>query len=192
MKIKELSGLVEKLKAGDEKAFGRLYDHFSAKLYNTCRKMWLDHQDAEGVVQEVFIKLWRRREYLDPELSINSYLLSITRSLVIKHFRDRAYKTAYEQYAISNMDSRSNITEDYIIFANMEDLSAKALDELPDKQKQIFMMKNVDFHSVEEISDKLGISVRTVENQIYRATKSLKEKLINMRVISVLIWFLFV
>lgn len=192
MKIKEVAGLVKKLKEGDEQAFKKLYDHFSGKLYNTCRKMWLTHEDAEGVVQEVFIKVWRRREFLDADLSFNSYLLSITRSKVLKLFRARAYRTAYEEYAISHLDSQSNNTEDYIIFSNLESLSNKALSELPDKQRQIFMMKNADHYSIEEIASRLDISVRTVENQIYRATKSLKEKLIEMKVISFLFALFFI
>ncbi|MEP0366434.1 MAG: RNA polymerase sigma-70 factor [Cyclobacteriaceae bacterium] len=185
MKDKEISYRVEKLRAGDEVSFRELYDFFSAKIYNVCRKMHLEHEDAEGVVQDVFLKVWRNKECLVSSLSFNAYLLTIVRSMVIKMTRKKAYHVAYETYAIATNSIVTNHTEDYIIFSNLEEISSKALDELPVKQKQIFMMKNVEHYSVDEISESLNLSKRTVENQIYRATKSLKEKLENMKVISV-------
>jgi len=147
--------------------------------------MHLDHEDAEGIIQDVFLKVWRNKERLDSSLSFNAYLLTIVRSMVIKMTRKKAYHVAYETYAIANNAIGTNQTEDYIIFSNLEELSSKALDELPVKQKQIFMMKNVEHYSVDQIAESLNLSKRTVENQIYRATKSLKEKLENMKVISV-------
>ncbi|MEP4531686.1 MAG: RNA polymerase sigma-70 factor [Cyclobacteriaceae bacterium] len=185
MKDKEISYRVEKLRAGDEVSFRELYDFFSAKIYNVCRKMHLEHEDAEEVVQDVFLKVWRNKECLVSSLSFNAYLLTIVRSMVIKMTRKKAYHVAYETYAIATNSIVTNHTEDYIIFSNLEEISSKALDELPVKQKQIFMMKNVEHYSVDEISESLNLSKRTVENQIYRATKSLKEKLENMKVISV-------
>ncbi|MEO9474377.1 MAG: RNA polymerase sigma-70 factor [Cyclobacteriaceae bacterium] len=185
MKDKEISQWVEKLRAGDEASFRELYNFFSVKIYNVSRKMNLDHEDAEGIVQDVFLKIWRNKERLDSSLSFNAYLLTIVRSMVIKMTRKKAYHLAYVTYAIANNSLETNHTEDYIIFSNLEELSTKALDELPVKQKQIFMMKNVEHYSVEEISENLNLSKRTVENQIYRATKSLKEKLENMKVISI-------
>ena len=80
----ELRLLVIRLSQGEEKAFEQLYFLFSEKIYHISRKMDLSHEDAEGVVQEVFLKIWKNRSKLDPELSINAYLIAIVRSLVIK------------------------------------------------------------------------------------------------------------
>jgi len=62
--------------------------------------------------------------------------------------------------------------------------SSEAIDQLPAKQKQVFMMKNFEHLSIEEIAEKLDLSRRTVENQIYRATKSLRASLIELKMIS--------
>ena len=72
----------------------------------------------------------------------------------------------------------------YVIFSDLDELSSKAIDELPTKQKQVFMMKNFDHLTNEEIAERLKLSTRTVENQIYRATKALREKLIEMKVVA--------
>ncbi|MEQ8471370.1 MAG: RNA polymerase sigma-70 factor [Marinoscillum sp.] len=178
------SELVTRLRDGDEIAFGKLYEKYASKIYNISRKMGLVHEDAEGVIQEVFLKIWRNRDNLDSSLSFNAYIIAIVRSIVLKQSRKRARFLAFQHYAITYWPGDTNETEDYVIFSDLDELSTKAIDELPAKQKQVFMMKNFEHLTNEEIAEKLKLSTRTVENQIYRATKSLKEKLIDMKVIT--------
>ena len=144
----------------------------------------MSHEDAEGIVQEVFLKIWRNRINLDSSLSFNAYIIAIVRSIVVKQSKKKARFFAYQHYAISFSFDNSNETEDYIIFSDLDAISSKAIAELPAKQKQVFMMKNFQHLNVDEIAEKLNLSKRTVENQIYRATKSLREKLVNMKIIS--------
>lgn len=178
------SDLVTRLREGDESAFGKLYEKYASKIYNISRKMGLLHEDAEGIIQEVFLKIWRNRDNLDSSLSFNAYIIAIVRSIVLKQSRKRARFLAFQHYAITYWPGETNETEDYVIFSDLDELSSKAIDELPAKQKQVFMMKNFEHLTNEEIAEKLKLSTRTVENQIYRATKSLKEKLIDMKVIT--------
>lgn len=178
------SELVTRLREGDENAFGKLYEKYASKIYNISRKMGLLHEDAEGIIQEVFLKIWRNRGNLDSSLSFNAYIIAIVRSIVLKQSRKRARFLAFQHYAITYWPGQTNETEDYVIFSDLDQLSSKAIEELPAKQKQVFMMKNFEHLTNEEIAEKLKLSTRTVENQIYRATKSLKEKLIDMKVIT--------
>ncbi|MEQ6119660.1 RNA polymerase sigma-70 factor [Reichenbachiella sp. MALMAid0571] len=175
---------VLKLKNGDEHAFDELFKKYSKKLYSVSRKMHLDHEEAEGVVQDVFLKIWRNRASLNEELSFNSYLLTIAKSIIIKSGRKKAYHFAYENYALNNSLPYSNQTEDYVIFSDLESFSNECLNSLPKQQKQIFMMKTRDNFSIEEISAELNISKRTVENHFYRACKELKNQLTRHQVIS--------
>lgn len=173
---------MRRLRGGDQKAFEMLYEKFAGKIYHVSRKMHLDHEDAESLVQEVFLKIWTKRQALDPDRSFNAYLLTIVRSMVIKEVRHQSYMSAYQQYVKAHKDL-VNETEDYIVFRNFEELSNEVLNQLPAKQKQIFMMKNIEEYSIEEIATSLDLSKRTVENQVYRATKVLKEKLTALKVI---------
>ncbi|UCS95447.1 RNA polymerase sigma-70 factor [Echinicola marina] len=172
--------------SGSEEAFDHLFRKYSKKIYHVSRKMRLGHEDAEGVVQEVFIKVWNNRERLDAKLSFNAYLIAIVRSIVIRQIQRKAKLTSYQAYQLPFLDEKDTATEDYVIFSDMMDISSKAVESLPPRQKQVFMMKSFDHLSVDEIAEKLQVSRKTVKNQIFRASKSLKEKLMESEIISLI------
>lgn len=176
--------LVVRISQGDEKAFEELYRLFSKKIYHTARKMNLCHEDAEGVVQDVFFKIWKNRSELDSTLSINAYMITIVKSLVIKKVKKEARFFAYQKYNIPLHPDCTNSTEEELIYNDLQRVSSEMIQQLPNGQRQIFNMRNVEYLPVDEIADKLNLSKRTVENQIFRATKSIKEKLFQMKIIS--------
>ena len=175
--------LVTRLREGDDVAFGKLYGKYANKIFNISRKMGLRNEDAEGVVQDVFLRIWRNRSNLDSSLSFNAYIIAIVRSIVLKESRKHARFIAFQHYAIQHFPGGTNETEDYVIFTDLDKKSTEAIEQLPAKQKQVFMMKNFEYLSIEEISEKLNLSKRTVENQIYRATKQLKESLLDKKIL---------
>ncbi|WP_026952835.1 RNA polymerase sigma factor [Algoriphagus mannitolivorans] len=180
-----LKELVVQLSNGDEKAFERLYFLFSEKIYHISRKMNLCHEDAEGVVQEVFLKIWKNRSKLDPELSINAYLIAIVRSLIIKKAKKDARFYAFQQYKIPLLQQITSASaDDEIIFSEFSMLTQEIIEQLPPAQKKIFQLRYLENLSVAEIAEQLNISKRTVENQIFRATSLVKEKLSKLKIIS--------
>lgn len=181
-----LPELVRKISQGDEQSFGELYRIFSKKIYHISRKMNLNHEEAEEVVQEVFIKIWVHRLKLNPLLSINAYIIAIIRSVVIKMNKKKARAFAFQQYDIvldSALSGQS--ADDDLIFSEYHQQSMEILDKLPPAQKQIFTLRHLENRSVEEISEHLNLSPRTVENQVFRATKSFKESLGKLEIVSV-------
>lgn len=177
--------LVFDLSKGDEKAFEKLYRLFSEKIYHLSRRMNLGHEDAEGVVQEVFLKIWKNRTQLNPELSINAYLIAIVRSLVIKKVKKDARFFAFQQYNIPIIQGLSSSgPEDDLIFEEFHQLTSDIIQQLPNSQQKIFILRNFENLSVEEIAEQLQLSRRTVENQIFRANKTVKEKLLRLKIIS--------
>ncbi|WP_168196289.1 RNA polymerase sigma factor [Echinicola soli] len=176
--------LVEKIKEGDEIAYYHLYERYASKIYHVSKKMELSHHDAEEVVQDVFLYLWKKRNDLRSDLSINAYIFSIVRSLVIKRCQKKARFIAYQQYAIPMSKDFSNVTEDTVIYQDLHEFATKAIDTLPVKQREVFMLKTVNHMTAEEIAAQLNLSVRTVENQIYRATKSLRKQVESTQEVS--------
>ena len=151
--------------------------------------MRLGHEDAEGVVQEVFLKIWKGRQKLDPELSINAYMIAILRSLVIKKVKKEARFFAYQEYQIPLLNQFSTFHADSeIIYTEFHDLSLGLIEKLPPSQREIFKLRHLENKSIEEISELLNLSKRTVENQIFRATKVIKEGLNKLKIISSGVW----
>lgn len=177
--------LVFDISQGNEKAFEKLYALFSEKIYHVSRRMNLSHEDAEGIVQEVFLKIWRKRSKLDPQLSINAYMIAIVRSLVIKKAKKEARFFAFQNYSIPLYEfERNSGPEQDLIYSEFHHISEEIIKQLPAGQKQIFILRHFENLSVEEIAEKLNISRRTVENQIFRSTKAVREKLVKLKIIS--------
>lgn len=173
----DIPSAVSKLREGDEKAFSQLFEFFKSKIFNTSKKMNLSSEDAEEIVQEVFLIIWKNRQNLNSELSFNAYLLTILKSLIVKKAKKEAMRVAYEVYAFSTQEIESNETEMQIEYSEFEQISISEIEKLPKTQKAIFKMKNYDNLHSGEIAEKLGLSKRTVESHIYVATKSIKNKL---------------
>ncbi|ELR70503.1 RNA polymerase ECF-type sigma factor [Fulvivirga imtechensis AK7] len=167
--------IVRSLKKGNESAFRMLFDKYHRKLYHFSRKMGQSHEDAEGIIQEVFIIVWKNKATLNEELSLPAYLFTITKRVVLKKVKRKILE---DEYLANQQNSQSHFhqqTEDYIIFTNLLDQANKGLDQLSPGRKQIFMLSKQQGLSNEEIAEKLNISKRTVENQLYRATKELRD-----------------
>ncbi|AKP53433.1 RNA polymerase sigma factor [Cyclobacterium amurskyense] len=175
--------LVGLLQNGDQKAYDDLYKLFTPKILNTCKKMYLNQQDAEEVVQEVFLKVWIKRADLDNTLSFNAYLLAIMRSLIFKRSRKQALDIAYQKYNIQFLQKVDNSTEESILYEEIKSFSTKAIASLPKGQQEVFSLKFSEQLTADEIAEKLQISKRTVENQLYKATKKLKKQLISNELI---------
>ncbi len=139
--------------------------------------MNVEKEEAENVVQDVFLKIWRNRVNLDSQFSFTAYLITIAKSIIIKQTQKRARFIAFQNYSIGVEPKAANSTEEYIIFKELEEASKEAYNTLPARQQQVYLMKNSEYLTTDEITEKLGVSKRTVENQLYRATKALKEKL---------------
>ena len=152
--------------------------------------MNLVHEEAEEIVQEVFLKIWKYRNRLDPDRSINAYMLAIVKSLVLEKIRKNARFIAFQQYQIPIEEAKTiGGPDEQFIYDEFHDLSMELIDNLPAAQKEVFKLKNFENQSVEDISKKLKVSKRTVENQIFRSTKSLKEGLRKLEIVSMFFCF---
>ncbi len=137
--------------------------------------MGLHEEDAEGVVQDVFITIWDGRANLDINLSFNSYLMTISSRRVIKVIRRNSQWLKFEEHLKYSQEKYKHDTEDYIIFTDLYKHAQEGINQLSDSRKQIFMLSKQNGLTNEEIANKLNISKRTVENQLYRATKSIQK-----------------
>jgi RNA polymerase sigma-70 factor (family 1) len=173
--------LVQRLLTGNVKAFEQLFDTYRNDLYKFSLSMVCSKPYAEEIVQEVFLSLWLKREITNPDLSLKSYLFTITRNKTISFLKKAANNKKLREEIFYNSQKSVNPTEHYIREEELKIVKKEALDLLPPRRRLIFEMSRDDGKSYEEIAKELGISKNTVKNQMSMALETLREFLLNNR-----------
>ena len=169
--------VIKALQSGMDWAFKIVFEAYNARIFGLALKMGLTREDAEGVLQEVFIAIWDQRRSIKTDLSFNALVFTIARRKIIATIRKNIPRTGYEADVRQMTTVSSTETEDYVIFKEMISEARAQIEKLPKKQQQIFMLSKENGLSNDEIAARLGLSKRTVENQLFRATKELRESL---------------
>jgi len=177
------------LKKGDKLAFEKLYQKYSPKLYFFSFKYIKSQHEAEEIVQNIFLKIWESRENINPELSFNAYIIQIGKSIIWKYYKKQELASKYNESLKNQAHRYSNNTEDYIIFSEMEQMTKKHINSMPEKRKQVFMLSRIEGMNHVEIAQKLNISVGTVKQHMNKALKSLSKELESNGLLHLLIVF---
>lgn len=183
---------VENLKHGDVKAFDTLYAKYSVRLYNFSFKYLKSAEEAEEVVQEVFLYIWDKREGLKPDHSFNSYIFTIACNIIKKHFNKKSRDNAFKDdliYSLLQQENRLDQVIDYKFLLEKVELYINAL---PKRRKEIFVKRKFDGLSVKQIAEELGISPNTVENQLASAQKQIKNEFLKEKLAGLLFFMLFI
>jgi len=159
----------------DTKAFVQLYHRHWLKLFQTVKFYLKDEVIAEQVLQDVFIVLWRRRKALKIH-NFNNYIFITARYHVYKSLKTKQIDPLYyvASYEFTKAPVVQNDAEEKSDLDELHHKLKTALSELPTKCREIFWMSRVENRSNDEIAQELGISKRTVENQISLALKKLR------------------
>lgn len=167
--------VLEHLAKSDVRAFDFLYEKYFSKLYGAVYKRLQSRELTEEVVQELFISLWERRAVLSISSTIESYLFSAVKYLVIAQYKKNNLSQKYSS-SLTPENDNDNFTEQVIAFAELNNAYQDALQLLPERCKEVFVLKRSGL-SLREISEKMDISEKTVENQMTRALKILRDAL---------------
>jgi RNA polymerase sigma-70 factor (ECF subfamily) len=173
--LHENSGLIDELRKGKEKAFSFLVETYNHKLCLYALGLVNDKDRAEDIVQNVFIKTWEKRKNLKPELSIKSYLYKSVYNEFIDQNRKMQSVTALEKKYIEELDSLVEVDEDRM--ERLLLLVRQEIETLPPKCKRIFFMSKEEGLSNIEISERLNISLKTVEAHITKGFTQIRSKM---------------
>lgn len=127
-------------------------------------------EEAEDVVQEIFMKLWDKREQLATIKTVKAYLYKAVRNNCLTRIRDAKPTTSLEMVAPDQLLSDEEVEER----SEMEARIWKMIDELPERRRHIFLMAKRDGLSYKEIAAQTGLTVKTIENHVFRAMQSLR------------------
>lgn len=168
--------LIVNLINGEEKAYKFLLNKFHRKLYAYALTLVNDHSMAQDIVQNVFLKTWDYRKKLNPEFSIQSFLYKSVYNEFINSYQKNKAMMLLQQKYVESMQQVVETTDD----SSMERMLAiinKEIQNLPPKCQQVFILSKKEGLTNIEIAEHLDVSIKTVEAQISKAFKILKEKL---------------
>ena len=168
------SVLVSALKQDRLGAFECLYSRYRKIVYSFSLKYLLDSEEARELVQTVFINLWEHRKFLDEKKPVKSYIYKSAVNSIYNVLKKKAVRRRYMLSQLQKPEETSN-PYDQIFYSDLDEKIRAVIDSLSPQQKKIYDFKSRDGLTFEEIADKLHLSVRTIENQIYRVNKLLKK-----------------
>lgn len=165
--------LIKAISDSDNQAFRALFDRYYKLMLGTAINIIKDVDAAKDAVQEVFLQLWKKRDSLNINSSLESYLkrAAINRCL---NAINREKRFEDEEVLHTHVESSPDAQE-ILEAKDMEQIIDRALQKVPERSRIIFKMKRQEGLSLKEIAEQLDISPKTVENQITKALKILKE-----------------
>lgn len=168
--------LLEKLKEGDAFAFEVLFYKYRNKIKGFATKLVPTQIDPDEIVQEVFVKIWLKKEHIDPEKNFLSYLFSIARNLILDHLKSAVNRKLYfveehfHQDLISEEDAEAQFP------ADTEERILSLIQQIPERRREIFCLSRFDGLSYKQIAERLNITENTVDSQIRNSLTFLRKE----------------
>ncbi|MEA4809299.1 RNA polymerase sigma-70 factor [Macellibacteroides fermentans] len=165
--------------------FDSIYINNFSRLFLFAKEYVLFDEEAENIVQDIFLMLWEKREALRVDVSLTAYLFTLVKNKCIDFLRHQMVEQMYSEnvkneyneelnvklFALESFDHNFSSEED------IETLLKNAIDKLPERCRLIFIKSRIEGKKYKEIAEELNLSVNTVEGQISIALKKLREEL---------------
>ncbi len=172
---------LDRFRQGDSEAFASLYQSHWQQVFRFSRLYLKSDDDAEDVVQEVFIRLWQIHERILPGDNFSGLLFIITRNLIFNRFRRQLDPLGFKVSVLAALEASDDI-ESEISARDLSEYIDRLVDLMPARQRQVFNMSRRDHKSYREIAEELNLSQKTVEAHMREALRFLRDNL------AVLLW----
>ncbi|NML22380.1 sigma-70 family RNA polymerase sigma factor [Pseudoflavitalea sp. G-6-1-2] len=172
-------------------AFDTIYERYGETLYLFIRSKLDSAELSKDVLQELFIGLWEKRHSLVLQHSLKAYLFQAARYRIIDIYRKNATYRKYLYQLIEHFDVQPHSVAETVENKSRTQDLFEAINHLPDRMKEIFMLSRFEHLSIEQISTHLGLSQQTVKNQISEALKILRSMYVKLKLILLILSFSF-
>jgi len=186
--------LMQEIRVDNMFAFDALYGRYSKRLYKFAFSILKSVEESENILQDVFLNLWEKRHTVEKDSSVKFYIFTITYNSAISIIRKKVRETQFLDYLKSlqelNQDQETPSLE--LEFNELIKTLHIIIDDLPRRQKEVYILHKEEGLKYHEIAKRLNISVNTIETHMSRALKSIQDKLGKSSLLSILFYFLFV
>ena len=184
--------LMHEIKAGNMLAFDELYRKYIKRLYRFSYSILKSREEAENIVQNVFLNLWQNREKADKISSVKYYVFTIAYNSAISIIRKKARESQFIEYVKTLQDMKEEPVDLQFEYKELDERVSAIINSLPVRQKEVYQLHRIEGLKYDEISERLNISINTIENHMSRALKTIREKLGNYSLPVILFFYLFV
>lgn len=171
---------------GQQMALGKIFLRHYSKLYRYGVNLTRDDAAVQDGIQELFLKLWKKRKQIDKANSVEFYLLHSLRRVLLRQIEQTTSFHRRNREYMEEVSHSLQSVEDKIIFREQENeryqLFLRARQSLTDRQKEILYLRLQQGMTNDEIASFLDLSVQRVKNCIYETTKHLREEIFNSSV----------
>jgi RNA polymerase sigma-70 factor (family 1) len=169
--------LVQFFKANDDRAFNEIYNRYWERLLVLACSKLSSQDDAQEVVQQVFVDLWIRRSALFLQFSFATYITAAVRYRILKYSAKQTNQLI--KHSALPINAEDNSTEQWLSFEELKDQLGKHVQELPEKCRLVFVLSREAGLTEKQIAEQLKISTKTVEAHLSKAKHSLRISLRN-------------
>lgn len=168
--------LLRQLGTGSEYAFTRLFDQYRGHIYSVAIKFLKSPVFAEEIVQDVFLKVWHKREEMALVKRFDAYLFIMARNFIFHRMKKMSYEAA-DKVSILQQQSSTDNTEYLVRQHECQQLLQQAIDRLPPRQRQVYQLAKQDGLSHELIAEKMNLSRQTVKKHMAMALRVIRKHL---------------
>ena len=171
------SEVTELIRSGDKNTFELVFKSNYGSLCSYAMKFVKDNDIAEEIVQEFFCQYWLKREEMLITGSLKQYLFRAVHNSCLNHIKHLSIRDKYSEHTL--WENKQNIADetDKIELSELHDKIRDSIGQLPTERQKIFIMNRYEGLKYKEIAEKLDISIKTVENQMGKALKFLRDAL---------------
>ena len=171
----------------DEQRFKILFERFKKPVHDYVSTITGSHELAQEIVQEVFIRLWRKMGSYNDIENIDFYIFRIARNECMRYFKKAAVETHMLQELQKRMTSENNNVTEYINYRESEGLLAKAIASLSPQRQKVYLLSRRQGLRIEEIATEMQISYNTVRNHLVEALRQIRHYYIEQLSVAVFV-----
>ena len=164
------------MKAGDRQIFSELFNEYYEPLCRACLRYLPDQQEAEEIVQDLFVALWEKRNELNIGKSVSGYLFKSVANKALNYQMHQKIRRIYTEH-VKSVTHESADSIDLVIRNELVARYETIVARMPDKRKQVFQLSRKEGLKYAEIAERMSISVKTVEVHLSKALQELRLKL---------------
>ena len=176
MPDEKLEHILTRLRSDDRSALQHIFQLCYPIVVKAIHRFIQDRNLVEDLSQEVFLRFWNKRHQIQVKSSLQAYLRRMAINEALGYLRSKKNHST-DEFTLESIKETDSSAEEQYLYGELKDNINQAIDSLPPKCKIIFKMSRFDEMTYKEIAEALGISIKTVENQMGKALRLLRGKL---------------